>query len=206
MKLGKKIGPLPAWGWGVLVLAVLAYFFMRAKSASAAPPTPSTSDQPAQASGAAAQDSTGGVPPAGIDPSILQALMGQNAMLSQSLINALQGAYGNYGTATGAPASAAPSDGAGASPAAVSAPAPEGAAAAPMITGATTPEQVAATSGTAIIYGVAPGAPALVGIDARMAHPSPAQVAAGAKTATAVQETQAHQAAVTASGTYTSGF
>ena len=34
--LGKKIGPLPAWAWGVLVLAVVAFFFLRSRGATAA--------------------------------------------------------------------------------------------------------------------------------------------------------------------------
>jgi len=41
--LTKKIGPLPAWAWGVLVLAVVAFFFLRSRGSSAAGETPSGS-------------------------------------------------------------------------------------------------------------------------------------------------------------------
>ena len=32
--LGKKVGPLPVWAWGVIVLAVVAFFFLRSRGSS----------------------------------------------------------------------------------------------------------------------------------------------------------------------------
>lgn len=117
MKVGKKVGPLPVWAWGVLVLAVVAYFFLRAKSTAAAPSAPSTSDQPGQASGAAAGAAPGGQLPPGLDPSIIQGLLAQNSTITQSLVDAYGRTYGggNYTAATGSPTAPAPTGAASAS-------------------------------------------------------------------------------------------
>lgn len=37
--LGKKVGPLPLWAWGVIVLAVTGFFFLRSRGAGAATAT-----------------------------------------------------------------------------------------------------------------------------------------------------------------------
>jgi hypothetical protein len=50
------------------------------------------------------------------------------------------------------------------------------------------------------------GGTPLVGIDARMAHPSSSDLAAGAKIATGQAESYAHQTAVAAQGYHTAGF
>jgi hypothetical protein len=114
--LGKKVGPLPAWGWGLIVLAVLGYFlfFRRSNSGTVAGvvSTGQTAGTPLDANAGAinaaqaGQPSTATAPADGLDPSTQGYLLTTPSDLSAALTTALGNAYatglGPYATATGA--------------------------------------------------------------------------------------------------------
>ena len=113
--LGKKIGPLPAWGWGLIVLAVLGYFlFFRKPNAGTVAgvvSTGQTAGTPLDANAGAinaaqaGQPSTNSAPADSLSPETQGYILTTPSDLSTALTAALAGAYPSgvapYATATG---------------------------------------------------------------------------------------------------------
>lgn len=114
--LGKKVGPLPAWGWGLIILAVLAWFLFFRKSnggttaTSGAGDTGGSSYVPQDNSGQinaaqAGQPSQNSAPADGLSPDVQGTIMTTPSDLTSALTTALQNAYaggaGGYMGATG---------------------------------------------------------------------------------------------------------
>lgn len=205
-RLQAKVGPLPVWGWAVVILGAAFLYLRVARKSSASTPITSSdasgaNNPPASGQGTPADQTTQDL--------LSQLLAGQDALLASLQSTTGRGAAG--GDAGSSVAAASVASAAAPNNAPPSAAAPDGPAAAPVLvppSGAPgTPAYVAATTGTPIVYPAGdPSASPLVGIDARMAHPSPATLAAGAKIATSQAETYAHQATVAAQGYHTAGF
>lgn len=205
----RKVGPLPVWAWAAVILgAYLLYSHFHPSSATAAS-TPvgadpgSDAQQPASGQGNAADNLNG---------QMLDLLLsGQDNLLSMLQSSTAGGATttgAGYGTSTPGPHAAALSNNAPPSSFA-----PAGVASTPAIEAPPTDQSgapgtaayIAATTGAPAVYSD-PGGPPLIGNDARMAHPSPAQLASGAKLATAQSETYAKQVTAAAQGYHTAGF
>lgn len=113
--LTKKVGPLPAWGWGLIVLAVLAYFlfFRRSNSGTSATVGQAETayvpqDNSGQVNAAqAGQPSTASAPVDSLNADVLGVLQAQNSDLVTALSGALAGAYAagssTFGYGTGNP-------------------------------------------------------------------------------------------------------
>lgn len=115
--LGKKVGPLPAWAWGLILVAVLGYFmfFRRGNSgtnagavstdAAGSQQTPLDANAGAVNAAQAGQPSTNSAPADMLDPSTQGYLLTTPSALSDALTSALGNAYvngvGPYATATG---------------------------------------------------------------------------------------------------------
>ena len=114
--LGKKVGPLPAWGWGLIIFAVLAYFLFFRKSnkgtnAGAVSSGQSSYVEPVSqnagdVNGAqAGQPSTATAPADQLSPQVLDALNALPSQVSQAVQDAFASSYqlgaGAYATSTG---------------------------------------------------------------------------------------------------------
>lgn len=114
--LGKKIGPLPAWGWGLIVFAVLAWFlfFRRSNKGTTAGAVDSgqssyvepVSQNAGDVNGAqAGQPSTVTAPADQLSPDVLAALNALPSQVSQAVQDAFATSYqagaGAYSTSTG---------------------------------------------------------------------------------------------------------
>lgn len=192
-------GGIPKWGWimGAAIGLLIGYMLIRSSSASGSPgsSTAGSGGNPATDTSAANQAS-GNIP----WEQILQALglrgggastqPGTSVDTSTSQTTAAAAAIDPGPQATTAPETVQ----AGVDPSPIAA-IPAGAPG--------SPEYLAATTGMAITPST-PDTPALVGIDAKMAH-APSGVSPSVIAATQKAESYAHTAAVQAAG-YTSGF
>lgn len=114
--LGKKIGPLPAWGWGLIVFAVLAWFLFFRKSNKGTtagvvqsgqssyvdPVSQNAGDVNAAQAG---QPSTVSAPADSLSPQVLDALNALPSQVSTAVQDAFASSYAMgaspYATATG---------------------------------------------------------------------------------------------------------
>ena len=114
--LKKKVGPLPAWAWGLLVLAVLAWFLFFRRSNSGTTATTGAADTATSTlypqdnatdlnAAQAGQPSTNSAPADSLSPDVLSALQAQNSDLVTALSGAFQSSFTSgvapYATATG---------------------------------------------------------------------------------------------------------
>lgn len=210
-RLTHKVGPLPVWAWAASIIGLYLIYTRLHKGATT--PVPVTKNTSGTDSGAQAPASGQGNPADNMNGDQLDLLLANQKSSYDSLLTALQtmsvgGASGfgpGYGTATPVAARSNNAPPSAASPFGVAS-APAIAAPDPTAQGAPgTAAYIAATTGRPAVYAT-PEGPPLVGVDARMAHPSPATLATGARFATAQSETYAKQVTAAAQGYHTAGF